>query len=64
MKTIVQSVLASIPWLSAMYLLFLIEKNGVWTIDTPFRDVMSIAIVATGMVISFLLQSKVLDSKP
>lgn len=40
-----------------MYLLFWLEKHKIWIPETPHRDKITIAIVAAGMVLSFLLQS-------
>ncbi|MEM8936083.1 MAG: hypothetical protein AAGC77_06720 [Pseudomonadota bacterium] len=44
------------PVLAAMYFLYSLGKNEVWDTETPHRDLITGAIVATGMLGSFLLQ--------
>ncbi|MEM8500231.1 MAG: hypothetical protein AAF542_19605 [Pseudomonadota bacterium] len=56
---IARAIFACIPWLLAMYLLFWIEKNDVWTAQTPFRDPMSAAVVAAGMLLSLVIYSRI-----
>ena len=50
-------IIAFTPWLIAMYLFYWLDHSGTWTIDTPHRGKISVAILATGMVLSFLVQS-------
>ena len=47
--------LVMIPWMSVMYTLYWIDQNGVWDSETPHRDIMSGAMVAAGMLATFLL---------
>ena len=49
--------LGAAPWLISMYTLYQLEKQGVWTTETAHRDLMTVAIVAGGMVASFYLYS-------
>ncbi len=56
---IAKSILACTPWLLAMYLLFWIDKNNIWNAETPFRDPMSAAVVATGMLLSLFIYSRI-----
>jgi hypothetical protein len=49
--------IALTPLLTSMYLLFWLGKAEIWVPETAHRDKMTIAIVAVGMVLSFLLQS-------
>lgn len=45
------------PWLASMYLLYWLGKHEIWAPETAHRDKITIAIVAAGMALSFLLQS-------
>ena len=47
--------LALAPAIGSMYLLFWLERSGYWTLQTPWRDVMTIACLVTGLGASFLL---------
>ena len=49
--------IAFAPWLLSMYLFFWLDHSGIWTSETPHRGKMSVAILAAGMLLSFLLQS-------
>jgi len=49
--------IAFAPWLISMYLFFWLEHSEIWTSDTPHRGKMAVAILSTGMLLSFLLQS-------
>jgi hypothetical protein len=49
--------MAFTPWLLSMYILYVFEKNQVWVVETLHRDKMTIAILVTGMALSFFLQS-------
>jgi hypothetical protein len=46
------------PWLISMYLLYWLQYGGIWTIETPHRGKISVAILVAGMVLSFLVQSQ------
>jgi hypothetical protein len=45
-------VMAFVPWVAAMYLVFWLDASGTWTRDTPHRGKMSFALLATGMAAS------------
>lgn len=45
------------PCIFSMYLLYYLEKNQVWIPQTLHRDKMTIAILATGLILSFLLKT-------
>lgn len=45
------------PCIFSMYLLYYLETNQVWIPETPHRDKMTIAILATGLILSFLLKT-------
>ncbi|MFT5710345.1 MAG: hypothetical protein ACI8QT_001039 [Halioglobus sp.] len=49
--------IAFTPWLLSMYMLYWLELNEIWAVETLHRDKMTIAILAAGMALSFLLQS-------
>jgi heme/copper-type cytochrome/quinol oxidase subunit 4 len=46
-----------VPAIASMYLLFWLERGEHWTLQTPWRDVMTIAILVIGLVGTFLLLS-------
>lgn len=45
------------PWVASMYVFFWLHDSGVWTPETPHRGKLSVALLAIGMLGSFLLQS-------
>ncbi|MFT6957782.1 MAG: hypothetical protein ACJAYC_002797 [Halieaceae bacterium] len=49
--------IAFTPWLLSMYTLYWLELNEIWVVETLHRDKMTVIILATGMALSFLLQS-------
>ena len=53
----VKIAVAFIPWILASYAFFWLHDSGTWTIDTPHRGKISVVILGTGMVLSFLLHS-------
>lgn len=50
--------LAFTPWLISMYTLYWLEYGEIWTSETAHRGKMSVAIIATGMGLSFLVRSR------
>ncbi len=46
------------PWIIACYAFYLLHTSGAWTGDTPHRGKMSVTLLGTGMVLSFLIQSR------
>lgn len=50
--------IACLPSLLAMYLLYWLEKNDIWSAQTPLRDPISVCVVASGMILSLLIYSK------
>ena len=46
---------ASVPWLVSMYLFYWLDSSGTWTIETPHRGKLSVVILGSGMLVSFLL---------
>jgi hypothetical protein len=51
------SLVALLPWASALFLLYRLEAGGAWTLDHPLRPVASVLVIATGLTLSFLLHS-------
>ena len=49
--------IAFTPWLVSMYVLYWLTYGGIWTIETAHRGKISVAILAVGMGLSFLVQS-------
>jgi len=54
---LVESALALAPWLLAMYAFYWLDASGTWTADTPHRGKLSVALLATGMLLSFLIRT-------
>lgn len=50
-------VIAFIPWVAASYAFFWLDSSGTWTPDTPHRGKLSVLILASGLLFSFLLYS-------
>ena len=51
-------VIAFTPWLISMYLLYWLEYGEIWTNETAHRGKITVAIVAVGMALSFLVHSR------
>ena len=49
--------LALVPWVASMYLFYWLDSSGTWTSDTAHRGKLSVIILSTGMVLSFLVWS-------
>lgn len=52
-----QILVAFLPWIIASYVFYWLESSGTWTSDTPHRGKISVAILASGMILSFLIHS-------
>ena len=50
--------IAFTPWVLACYVFYVLHTNGTWTGETPHRGKMSVSLLGTGMVLSFLIQSR------
>jgi hypothetical protein len=55
---ILKVAIAISPWLISMYVLYWLEYGEVWTTETAHRGKISVAILAMGMGLSFLVQSR------
>ena len=49
---------AMLPWLAALFLLYLLESRAFWQAEEPLRAPISVTVLATGMALSFLLHSR------
>ena len=56
-RNALEVVTAFTPWVISMYLLYWLEYGEIWTIETAHRDKIALVILATGMGLSFLVQS-------
>jgi hypothetical protein len=45
------------PWVMSMYALYWLQYGEIWTTETAHRGKISVAILATGMALSFLIHS-------
>ena len=50
-------VIAFIPWLISMFVLYWLENGEIWTTETMHRGKMSFGILVVGMGLSFLVNS-------
>jgi hypothetical protein len=57
-RSALEAIIAISPWLVSMYVFFWLDHSGTWTSETPHRGKISVAILAAGMLLSFLLQSR------
>ena len=48
----------SLPWLIALYLHFWLLQNDGWSPEQPYRGLMSVLLLALGMLMSFLLHGR------
>jgi len=55
--------IAFTPWVIACYVFYVLHTSGAWTGDTPHRGKMSVTLLGTGMVLSFLIQSRFIGNK-
>ncbi|MGI9238767.1 MAG: hypothetical protein ACR2QZ_15315 [Woeseiaceae bacterium] len=61
--TTFKAAIALTPWLMAMYVFYWLDSSGTWTSETPHRGKMSVVLLAAGMLLSFLLHSRLAGSK-
>lgn len=50
--------IALIPWIVASFAFYWLDSSGTWTPETPHRGKLSVMILATGMVLSLLLYTR------
>lgn len=51
--------IAFAPWVISLYVLYWLEYGEIWTTETAHRGKASVAILAMGMALSFLVQSRI-----
>lgn len=51
------------PWALSLYLQYWLEYDGIWSVDMPFRALLSAALIATGMLLSFWVYTRLVASK-
>ena len=56
-RSVLDIILAILPWVVSMYVLYWLESAAIWIPETLHRDKISLAILALGMGASFLLYS-------
>ena len=56
-RLVLDIILAILPWVVSMYVLYWLESAAIWIPETPHRDKISLAILVLGMGASFLLYS-------
>ena len=54
----IKAAFAFTPWLISMYILYWLEYGEVWTTETAHRGKITMAILAVGMGLSFLVHSR------
>lgn len=58
MRNALETVIAFAPWVMSMYTLYWLQYGEIWTTETAHRGKISVAILAVGMGLSFLVQSR------
>ena len=48
---------AMAPWVISMYAFYWLDSSGTWTSETPHRGKLSVMILGSGMLLSFLAWS-------
>ena len=56
-QSLLRIIVAMIPWVAAMYAFYWLDSSGTWTTETPHRGKLSVMILGSGMLASFLLHS-------
>ena len=54
-RLVLDIILAFVPWVVSMYVLYWFEYAAIWSPETPHRDKISLAVLILGMGASFLL---------
>ena len=60
LRYVLQVAVATLPWVISMYTLYWLEHGEIWTTETPHRGKISVSILLAGMLLSFLLQSRLI----
>ena len=57
-RSALEVAIAFTPWLISMYVLYWLQYGEIWTTETAHRGKISVAILAVGMGLSFLVKSR------
>ncbi len=60
---ILKVAIALAPWVASLYVLYWLEYGEIWSIETPHRGKISVAILMLGMSLSFFLYSRSFNRK-
>ena len=55
----IKVLISLIPFISSIYVLYLLDKHGIWVPEALHRDKISILILAIGMAFSFFSLSSI-----
>ena len=53
-----------VPWVTAMYLFYWLDSSGTWNAETRHRGKLSVLLLGSGMLLSFLLHSWLTRRRP
>lgn len=56
-RALLEIATAFVPWPISMFVLYWLQYGEIWTTETAHRGKISVAILALGMVLSFLVHS-------
>jgi hypothetical protein len=56
-RRLLEVAIAFTPWVISMYVLYWLQYGEIWTTETAHRGKTSVAILLTGMGLSFLIHS-------
>lgn len=54
-RSVIVFFLALSPWALSLYGHYYAQQENLWSVDSPYRALASIAILALGLILSFLL---------
>ena len=57
-RSALEVAIAFTPWVISMYVLYWLQYGEIWTTETAHRGKISVAILAVGMGLSFLVKSR------
>ena len=55
---VVRMLVVAAPTVLTMWALYAMEHYKVWVPETPFRDVITVAMLGTAMTVSFLIYTR------
>ena len=57
LASLFKAAIALTPWILATWVFFWLDSSETWTPETPHRGKMSLLLIGSGMIGSFLVQS-------